>query len=241
MRLFPPKALNPERARILFFSSVGAQGKPYLKKLVHRFRTERPDMRFLIVSYDGTTLDDLPGPPSLRLIHEQGFKFGLAKKYISDEVIRQFDLVFVWDDDLDVQTFSLGGFLEIFCRHKFELAQPALTPDSAFSHEITLQRPGQIGRKTDFVEIMAPVFRAATWKKFSAMITPDIRMGWGLDLLARSYCKIRRMGIIDATPVRHARPVQSHDDPRMWLEMETLLKRHRRCRPSDFRNLESIG
>lgn len=240
MRVLSRKPLDPEGARILFFSSVGQRGKPYLEKLVNKFQSERPDMHFLIACYDGSSFENLPDTSSFRLIHEQGFKFGLAKKHLSCEMIKQFDLIFVWDDDLDVETFSLCRFLEIFCKYDFELAQPALTPDSEYSHEITLQCPGQIGRKTDFVEIMAPVFRAKTWKRFARMITPDNKMGWGLDLLAQSYCKVKRMGIIDETTVKHCRPIQSWNDPQVWSDMENLFRRHRFYRKAKIRNFEVL-
>src|SRR5262249_41645455 len=72
--------------------------------------------------------------------------------------ISTYEYVWLPDDDLMTDAGTLNRFFALCRRTKFELAQPALTADSYFSHFITLRRRGLAFRYTNFVEAMAPCF-----------------------------------------------------------------------------------
>jgi hypothetical protein len=69
---------------------------------------------------------------------------------------------------------------------------------------MTRRRPGSVARETAFVEI-GPVtaFHSST---FDALLPfPELRFGWGLDAHWAAVARERgwRVGVVDATPIRH--------------------------------------
>ena len=111
-------------------------------------------------------------------------------------------------------------------RNNLEIAQPALSPASYYRHEITLkEKKYKIGRYTDFVEIMVPVFKADAWIKYWHMVEEDCNFcGWGYDYLAKSFCHYHNLGIIDQEAVTHTKPVNllaSREE-----EMKIFFRRH---------------
>jgi hypothetical protein len=119
-----------------------------------------------------------------------------------------YDYVWLPDDDLAADAETLRRLFFVCSQNKFELAQPALTPESFFSHFITVRRRGLTFRWTNFVEVMAPCFRIDVLDSLRHTFTESVS-GWGLDLI---WYKIRRQpqhgfAIIDAAPVRHTRPI----------------------------------
>jgi hypothetical protein len=114
----------------------------------------------------------------------------------------------VWlpDDDLLCDPAAISRMFTICSDLKLDLAQPALSSDSYYTHLVTLEHNAFQMRFTNFVEIMAPVFSAA----FLARIVPTLAgnlSGWGLDALWPRMSGLGRVAIIDATPMKHTRPV----------------------------------
>jgi hypothetical protein len=102
--------------------------------------------------------------------------------------------------------------------NRLDMAQPAIESPFGVVHEITARRPSPpprlgpngspartiVGRLTNFVEIMAPVFTREAWREFYGYLDPENQSGWGYD-----YIPLARKGIVDALPVIHTRPFQS--------------------------------
>ena len=90
----------------------------------------------------------------------------------------------------------------------FALSQPARTPNSYISHDITKRVAGLLGRQTNFVEIGPLAFISRPL--FSSLLPFDgeaeIPMGLGLDLVWPISVEKKglKMGIIDAVPVDHS-------------------------------------
>jgi hypothetical protein len=124
------------------------------------------------------------------------------------DTISAYDYVWLPDDDLMADAPTLARFFAICGRENFELAQPALTADSYFSHFITLRRRGLSFRYTRFVEAMAPCFRIDVLDALRATFAQS-RSGWGLDFVWHGLrgAPPRAFAIVDETPVRHTRPV----------------------------------
>lgn len=201
---------------------VGGAGKRWLAEIITRFGTAGFD--YLILAYDDTRFDEPVFAPC-EIVRCAGLKWQLVQRHLPPERVAPYAFVFVWDDDLDPRPFDPRAFLDVMARNGLELAQPALTRDSHFSHLLTLQSDAPVGRFTDFVEIMAPVFRADAWARFWSLLDPErTHWGWGLDVFARSLCDFRRMGIVDCQPVRHTRPIDPGRD--QLDELRRFRSRH---------------
>jgi hypothetical protein len=223
------------RSKCLYASPVGASGKSNLESIIRAFGTANFD--YLIFVYDDTRFDE-PIFESCRFIREPGLRWNFHKRYVTPEVCRDYDYVFLWADDLVLETFRVDEFLDIMRRNHLEVAQPALSEKSCTSHRITLADPSQrVGRYTDFVEIMVPVFARDAWEKFWRMLDADRNpWGWGYDALARSICGYKFMGIVDSQRVTHARPAGSGSD-KAWRDYQAFIARHpkrRMCRQISY-------
>ena len=194
--------------KFLYVSAVGKEGEKILVKAINRFGHE--DFDYLIFVYDGTPLCDEVFS-KCRIVYEPGIKWQFLKKYLTPATCRDYEYIFIWDDDVDVEEFSYKNFVATMRRNNLDLAQPALLPGSFYSHELTVRnKQVKVGRYVDFVEVMAMVFRQEAWPKFHAMLAAsDNPWGWGYDVLAKSVCRYANMGIVDAECVTHTRPVRS--------------------------------
>jgi GT2 family glycosyltransferase len=117
------------------------------------------------------------------------------------------DWLLLVDDDVALPRGFLDAFLLCAERFGFRLAQPAHTHASHAAWEVT-RRQGALARRTRFVEI-GPV-TALHADTFAALLPfPDLRMGWGLDAHWAALAAEHGwpVGVVDATPVRHLRPV----------------------------------
>ena len=121
---------------------------------------------------------------------------------------RGFQWLVIIDDDVELPHDFLDVFLSLAERHGFRLAQPAHAVASHAAWEVTRRRPGLTARRTRFVEI-GPV-TAVRADAFDALLPfPDLQMGWGLDAYWSALAEQRgwKLGVVDAVPIRHTRPV----------------------------------
>jgi hypothetical protein len=130
------------------------------------------------------------------------------------------DWLLVVDDDVVLPPDFLDVFLFLAELFELRLAQPAHRYRSHAAWAVTRRRAGSIARETSFVEI-GPVtaFHRTT---FDVLLPfPNLRIGWGLDAHWSAVARERgwRIGVIDATPVRHdLRPVASAYQHRAAVE-----------------------
>lgn len=143
-------------------------------------------------------------------INSKGLKwpglFELIEKY--RELIQNYDYIWLPDEDLDCNCEQINRLFEISREYGIALAQPSLTPNSYFSHLITLHNPCFRLRYTSIIEIMAPCFRRDALFDLLPTFNGNLS-GFGLDyvwpeLLARRGFS---SAIIDDIQVRHTRPV----------------------------------
>ena len=158
------------------------------------------------LSYFG---DDNPPAAGAVFVHRQkGAKWpGLAATLAEySEVISQYSYVWLPDDDLLCDPDQVSRMFAICDELQLDLAQPALTRDSYFTHLITLQHSEFQLRFTNFVEIMAPVLSAAMLQRILPTLEGSIS-GYGLDNLWPRFTQLGKVAVIDETPVKHTRPV----------------------------------
>lgn len=122
------------------------------------------------------------------------------------ELVSQYQYVWLPDDDLLCEPQTVARMFAVCSDLRLELAQPALTPDSYFSHVITLQHAAFQLRFTNFVEIMAPVLSVEMLERVLPTIAGN-SSGYGLDTLWPRLSEVGRVVIIDDTPIKHTRPV----------------------------------
>jgi len=119
------------------------------------------------------------------------------------------DWLLLVDDDVALPRRFLDRFLFLAERFDLALAQPAHRHRSHAAWELTRRRRGALVRETAWVEIGPVVaLRADTWAHLLPF--PSTRMGWGLDAHWAALAREQRwrVGIVDATPIRHLlRPI----------------------------------
>ena len=144
-----------------------------------------------------------------------------------------YDLFWFPDDDLAATT-PLIERMFAFCRaYELALAQPALTRDSFHTWNTLLQQPQEQLRYAGFVEVMAPIFSRAALRVCLPTFS-ESRSGWGLDWVWPVLCRragLDRIAVIDATPVKHTRPVggelyRNHPDLDPRRDAEQVLARY---------------
>jgi hypothetical protein len=115
-----------------------------------------------------------------------------------------FDWLLVVDDDLRLPARFLDRFVALCERFQLDLAQPAQSQRSHSAWRVTRRRPASLVRETRFVEI-GPLTAFGRRAAAELLPFPELRFGWGLDLHWAALAAERgwRLGVVDATPVRH--------------------------------------
>src|SRR5437588_5085811 len=144
-----------------------------------------------LVRFDSTTVGDLG-------------KFENLNELIARNAPARYDWLLAIDDDVSLPRGFLDAFLFLIERFGLRLAQPAHRARSHAAWRITRRRPGSLVHETAFVEI-GPLFafHAATFDELLPF--PPLRSGWGLDTHWAAVAREHgwRVGIVDATPMRH--------------------------------------
>jgi hypothetical protein len=140
-------------------------------------------------------------------------KFENINRAIAGHDLTKFHWLLVVDDDILLPKDFLDLLIYFSYTYSFKLAQPAHRFLSYASYAVTERHYGSLARRTGFVEI-GPVslFHKDTFEILTPF--PSLRWSWGLDLLwsyvARQYDW--RVGVIDAVPICHLRPIaESYD------------------------------
>ena len=124
------------------------------------------------------------------------------------EPIDNYDWIVASDDDIVIPAGFLDRFLYLANRYDLKIVQPAHRFHSFASFALTKRRWGSLARRTGFVEIgPLTAFHRDTFA--SLLPFPSLRWGWGLDLYWAEIARRKgwKIGIIDALPIRHYRPV----------------------------------
>jgi hypothetical protein len=147
---------------------------------------------------------------------------------------RDYDYVWLPDDDIFASQDTITRMFETAAALKFDLCAPALHEASYYAHFTTMRNRNTFARMTGFVEIMVPCF--STRALDVLLPTLDLTTtgwGWGLDSLWPKLLEYRNTGIIDGTPVLHTRPVGAFRDAelgqRVMDESDRIMHVHE-CR-----------
>jgi hypothetical protein len=132
-----------------------------------------------------------------------------------------FDWILAVDDDLVLPPRFLDRFVALCERFGLDLAQPAQSQRSHSAWRVTRRRPASLVRETRFVEI-GPLTAFGRRAAAALLPFPELRFGWGLDLHWAALAEERgwRVGVVDATPVRHESATVGSAYPRAEAEAE---------------------
>jgi hypothetical protein len=175
-----------------------------------------PQRRVLVLATERTDAPNLLAPARAELarsVHEVQFavtdvgsrgKFENLNELLEAQPASGHDWLLLLDDDVTLPRGFLDDFVFLAERFGLALAQPAHRWRSHAAWAVTRRRPGVVARETRFVEI-GPVSALHSVTFDELLPFPPLRFGWGLDShwSAVAASKGWRLGVIDATPVRH--------------------------------------
>ena len=167
----------------------------------------------IAICYYGQNLDRYKDQYDIFFHSPGGSKWPGIKAFIDahQQLVASYKYVWFPDDDLFITAEEINKFFIVCDVMNLTVAQPALTPYSHYTWDVTVQQPGALARTTDFVEIMAPCIRGEYLDLFSPTFTEN-SSGYGYEWLWQAIAAqqgILNFGIVDATPVYHTRPVGS--------------------------------
>jgi hypothetical protein len=144
---------------------------------------------------------------------------------------REYERIWLPDDDIFASATTIDRMFELAAALDFDLCAPALHERSYYAHFDTMRNTRCVARRCGFVEIMVPCFSAGALDKLlpTLELTPT-GWGWGLDSLWPKLLDYRKVGLIDAAPVLHTRPVGMFRDDelarRVRAESDHIMAEH---------------
>ncbi|GJZ09577.1 hypothetical protein Tco_0543860 [Tanacetum coccineum] len=211
------------KPKYLVTFTVGYNQKDNIDKAVKKFSG---NFTILLFHYDGLTTEWDEFEWSKQAIHisvPKQTKWWYAKRFLHPDIVAPYDYIFIWDEDLGVENFDAEEYIKLVKKHKLEISQPGLDPNSKGltwqmtkrreDLEVHIETEEKPGWCTDphlppcaaFVEIMAPVFSRDAWRCVWYLIQNDLVHGWGLDFALRKCIEpaYERIGVVDAQWIVH--------------------------------------
>lgn len=171
-----------------------------------------------------------------------GLKFPVLSELINrSEICNSYDAIWIPDDDIVTDGETISNMFNLFHCYELWLAQPALTENSFFTYpELKVNRSARL-RFVNFVEIMCPIFSRESIQKLGHTFDWSAS-GWGLGCVWPYLLNypLRKIAILDKTPVTHSRPVRtgtlydtySQLGVRPEIELKRILSKFNLPRPS---------
>jgi hypothetical protein len=222
-------------ADALLYASALARLEPWRLPLAARSAPRRRVLALGIERTDMPNLLSYARSELLRSHHDVDFagtvagtrgKFENLNELLARRPAAGHDWLIVIDDDVALPAGFLDAFIFLAERFDLTLAQPAHRRRSHAAWAVTRRQFRSVARETAFVEI-GPVF-AFHARAFETLLPfPPLRVGWGLDAHWSAVAREHgwRLGVIDATPVRHGlrRIAVSYDRDAAVAEARTFL------------------
>jgi hypothetical protein len=206
IRLVPPRLERAARSGRESAHVLGVYDSDHaesVRRAVAELRRSRRPLTVALGALDGAA----PGlEPETRLAGLRGRgKFENLNALLEQAAPGEAAWVIVMDDDIELPRGFLDRFLFVCERFALDLAQPALTHTSHAAWAVFRRRRWAVARVTRMVEI-GPLTAFSRSVTETLLPFPALRMGWGLDAhwgaLALEHGW--RLGVVDATAIRHA-------------------------------------
>ena len=128
-------------------------------------------------------------------------------KYVKSIDYRYIGLL---DDDQAISVSALNRLLEIATENAFDVFQPAVSPDSYYSHAVFLQKPGRTPEAVLWVEIMSPFLRKEIFEAGEDFYKTNIS-SYGVDRYLFPYLQKKlnhcSTALVHEVSIRHLKPV----------------------------------
>ncbi|XP_020248426.1 uncharacterized protein LOC109825922 isoform X2 [Asparagus officinalis] len=224
----PKQKGHKSPSKSLLAIAVGVKQKEVVNQIVKKFSSS--DFIVMLFHYDGIVNKwrDLSwSDKALHISAMNQTKWWFAKRFLHPDIVAEYDYIFLWDEDLNVEHFNPSRYLSIVRREGLDISQPGLdTSKSNVHHRITARaRKGDVHRRiyklsgggrcyenstgppcTGWVEMMAPVFSRAAWRCAWHLIQNDLIHAWGLDMKL-GYCvqgdRSKKVGVVDSEYIGH--------------------------------------
>ena len=212
------------RRSVLVLGVYAQDGADSMARALPELFSTRHDVRFALGALGATetklrtftVLDGLAGAG----------KFENVNRLLATTPREAADWILVLDDDIELPRGFLDAFLACAEGFGLQLAQPAHRHTSHAAWSVTRRARWTLARRTRLVEIgpLTAFHRSVTAE---LLPFPGLRMGWGLDAhwgglaLERGW----RLGVIDATPIRHEsrRPAERYERTDAIAEIADFL------------------
>ncbi|KZV46433.1 hypothetical protein F511_17874 [Dorcoceras hygrometricum] len=137
------------KPRYLMTFTVGLDQKMNIDAAVKKL-TE--NFTILLFHYDGRTSEWDEFEWSKTAIHvsvRKQTKWWYAKRFLHPDIVAPYDYIFLWDEDLGVENLDFEEYIKLVKKHGLEISQPALSPDSPMTWEVTRKRnDSEVHRET---------------------------------------------------------------------------------------------
>jgi hypothetical protein len=169
-------------------------------------------------------------------------KFDNINKALSGKRLSRYDWLLIVDDDIALPTGFLDLLIGEAVRRGFKMAQPAHRFLSYSTYKVTERHWASVARRTGFVEC-GPVSLLHRDTFADLVPFPSSRWSWGLDLYWAELARQRGwpIGVIDAVPIRHLRPVAGSYDVGAATEEATRFLTARGVAPRRQDLLKTFG
>ncbi|KAI3770434.1 hypothetical protein L6452_01567 [Arctium lappa] len=219
---------HSDRSVSLLAIAAGIKQKNLVNKIITKFLEN--GFIVMVFHYDGFVDQWYDLQWASNVIHISAMnqtKWWFAKRFLHPDIVAEYDYIFLWDEDLDIEHFDPRRYVSIIKEEELDISQPALDPrKSEIHHQITVRRRNSKvhrryiklkggGRCYDnstgppcfgWVEMMAPVFSKAAWRCAWYLIQNDLIHGWGIDFQL-GYCaqgdRKQKVGVVDVEYIVH--------------------------------------
>jgi hypothetical protein len=202
---------------------------------LHRTWTNKPNPNFdLFLAYYGEK-DGQYARDAKYYDRAKGTKFIIMDQLLSkhEDVISQYDAVFVPDDDIHMEASEIEEFFETFHQYGLWVAQPSII--GWYSVPTVLNNPNYTLRYTNWVEIMLPCFSKKSLEICRSTFTEN-RTNWGIEFLWDQLLGSPKdkIAIIDKIAAVHTRPcffgdtymLNNNNQQIAMKELEQLGQKH---------------
>lgn len=157
----------------------------------------------LFLVYFGDRPDAYSGDAQFRM-NKKGYKWPNTKHVMESFDLSGYKSIWMPDEDIEISGADINRMFDIFNLCGLSLAQPSLVNEN-WSHPCTINN-GIGVRYTNFVEVMAPIFRSdVAYDLMDTFI--KTKSSWGVDWIWSHLLGGKNMAIIDDVTMRHTRPV----------------------------------
>jgi hypothetical protein len=187
-----------------------------------RYTKPQRDYDIMVAQYG----DYEPDPETYDIhVKLKGPKWVIVRQFIDQywELIKQYEYVGFFDDDLITDIQSINRSFEIARKNDFKLFQLSTLEGSASAHYILHQNNKLSYSRTNFIEGMSPTFHTSLIPIIREFMDHhEVKSGWGFDLILGSITR-HVPAVMHEVSVYHPNKQSYYDTSAAHAEMNHIL------------------